>query len=82
MGSIDSRLRRLEEQGHGGSCPECGLSPEDKGNIVMIDKERPEESFKGDPSERCARCGRFLYVVFRVVYDPPASEATEGEARR
>ena len=71
MGSIDARLRRLEERGRGGVCPECGFLPEDKGTIVLIDEGDPEGSFKGDRDERCERCGRFLYTVIRVVYDDP-----------
>jgi ribosomal protein L37E len=67
VGSIDSRLRRLEDQGHG-ACAECGLSPDDKGNIVLIDEENPEKSFQGDPGKRCDRCGRHLYTVIQVVY--------------
>jgi DNA-directed RNA polymerase subunit RPC12/RpoP len=69
VSSIDSRLRRLEERGRGGRCPECGLPPEGPGYIVLIDEIRPEESFEGDPEERCGRCGRPLYQVIRVVYD-------------
>ena len=67
MGSIDSRLRRLEEQGRG-ECPECGLSPDGRRNIVLIDEENREKSFQGDPGERCGRCGRHLYTVIEVVY--------------
>jgi hypothetical protein len=78
--SIEGRLRRLEESRHGGACPECGLSPEGKGHIVLIDERDPERSFKGDPEERCVRCGRPQWCVIEVVYgdDSPASEATEG----
>jgi len=60
-------------------CPECGFPPDSKGIIVLIDEEHTEKSFQGDPNERCSRCGRFLYVVFNVVYDPPPDE--EGDRR-
>ena len=68
MGSIDSRLRRLEEQGH--RCPECGLTPDGSsaGRIAVINEEHPDKSFDGNPDERCDRCGRSLYTVIRVVY--------------
>jgi hypothetical protein len=71
VGSIESSLRRLEERGRGGRCPECALPPDGPGYIVLINEERPEESFKGEPDERCVRCGRYLYFVIRVVYDSP-----------
>jgi hypothetical protein len=64
---IDSRLRRLEERRH--RCPECGLPPDGHGHLAVINEEHPEKSFDGDPDERCANCGRFLYTVLRVVYD-------------
>jgi hypothetical protein len=67
MGSIDSRLRRLEERRH--RCPECGLTPDGQGRIAVINEERREKSFGGDPDERCGCCGRPLYTVLRVVYD-------------
>jgi hypothetical protein len=69
MGSIEGRLRRLEERERGGTCPECGLPPEGHGYMVLIDEGHPEKSFKGDPYERCGRCGRPLYQVIRVVYN-------------
>jgi hypothetical protein len=77
MGSINSRLARLEEQG-GGICPECGFPPDSKGIIVLIDEEHPEESFQGDPHERCPRCGRELYVVINVVRDSPPIDGEGG----
>jgi len=82
VSSIDSRLRRLEERGRGGRCPECNLSPDGHGYIVLIDERHPEKSFKGDPYETCARCGRLLYQVIRVVYDPPAGEEEGGGGYR
>jgi hypothetical protein len=78
LGSIEARLRKLEEHRTGGRCPECGLPPDGHGYIVMIDETRPEESFNGAPDERCARCGQFLYTVLRVVRDSPAGEEEGG----
>ena len=66
MSFIKSRLRRLEEHISGGRCQECGLLPDGQGYIVLIDEKRPEESFKGDPDERCGRCGRWLWFVIKV----------------
>ena len=68
MGFSRGRLRRLEERGRGGSCPECGLPPDGPGRLAVIDEERSDNSFDGDPDETCARCGRPLYTVIRVVY--------------
>ena len=82
MGSINSRLRRLEERKRGGPCPECNLPPDGPGYIVLIDEEQPEKSFQGDPEERCGRCGRLLYQVIRAVYDPPAGEEEGGGGYR
>jgi hypothetical protein len=59
---IKSRLRRLEEKRHGGSCPECGLPPDGPGRIVY--DHIPE----GEP-ERCPRCERPLWCVIQIVYD-------------
>jgi hypothetical protein len=69
--SIEGRLRRLEWRCR---CPECGLRPDEPGRIAVINEEYPEQSFAGDPNEKCGRCGRNLYTVLRVVY--------EGEAER
>ena len=77
MGSIESRLRRLEEKrGHVGRCSECGLTPGGPGRVVVADEERPEGRFEGDPDERCAACGRLLWCVMRVVYED--AEVEEG----
>jgi hypothetical protein len=66
VSSIEGRLRRLEGRGR---CPECGLTPDGPGRIAVINEERPDKSFDGDPNERCARCGgRPLWTVIRVVY--------------
>ena len=78
--SIESRLRRLEERGRGGRCPECGLPPDGHGYTVLIDERGRLESFQGDPDERCARCGRLLYTVIRVVYDDPRDYVEGGGA--
>jgi hypothetical protein len=78
--SIESRLRRLEERRSAGRCPECGLPPDGHGYVVLIDERGRLESFEGDPEERCARCGRFLYTVIRVVYDDPRDYEEGGGA--
>jgi hypothetical protein len=67
VGSIDSRLQRLEGQGH--RCPECGLAPHERRPPALINEEHPDKSFDGDPYERCPECGRPLYTVLNVVYE-------------
>jgi hypothetical protein len=69
VGTIKSRLRRLEESRHVGRCPECGLPPDGPGRIVLVDDGSPGNDFPDDPWERCARCGRRLWCVIEVVYD-------------
>ena len=78
VGSIDSRLKRLE--GHDTRCPECSLTPSEHGRPVAVypSEAEPDKGFKGDTSERCGRCGRFLYTVIRVVRDPPTLHEGEG----
>jgi hypothetical protein len=76
--SIESRLRRLEERGRGGICPECKLPPDGPGYIVMKGEGWRGETFSGDPNERCQRCGRLLYFVIEVVYGPHAGDEGEG----
>jgi hypothetical protein len=76
--SIESRLRRLAEHRSAGRCPECGLTPDAQGRMVLIDEEHPEKSFDGDPDERCARCGRALWCVIEIVYDSPGDAGGEG----
>jgi hypothetical protein len=71
VGSIEGRLRRLEERGQGGRCPECGLPPNGPGYLALVGEEDPDKSFAGDPAERCGCCVRYLYTVIRVVYDEP-----------
>ena len=74
MASINNRLKRLEERGRGGRCPECGLPPDRHGLIALIDDGSPGEGFPEDPEERCERCGRRLWCVIEIVYDSPAAE--------
>ena len=81
MGSIDSRLKRLEESGQGGDCPECGFPPDGPGYIVYKDEEDPKRSFQGDRDERCKRCGRRLYFVIEVARSSPAREEGGGGYR-
>jgi ribosomal protein S14 len=82
MSFIKGRLRRLEERSRGGGrCQECGLPPDGPGYIVLIDEGRPEESFDGDPDERCGSCGRYVWCVIKVVYDD-ANEAEGGGGYR
>jgi hypothetical protein len=78
VGSIASRIRRLEEQGRRGACPECKLPPDGHGYIVLKGEAAPGETFSGDPDERCKRCGRLLWCVIEVVYDSPAGEEGGG----
>jgi hypothetical protein len=69
MGSIDSRLRRLEEEGRRGACPECGLSAQERRPLAVVYPDDSDKGFEGDPHEACADCGEPLYVVLRVVRD-------------
>jgi hypothetical protein len=73
---IEGRLRRLEGRMQGGRCPECELTPEGPGRIVLIDDGTPAEGFSDDPEERCSRCGRHLWCVIRIVYEDAGD--TEG----
>src|SRR5215204_6224275 len=66
VGSIDSRLRRLEDGGR--RCPECGLSAAARRPIAVVYPEDSDKGFDGDPYEVCARCDRPLHTVIRVVY--------------
>ena len=66
MGSIESRLRRLEESG--GSCSGCGLSAEARRPIATVYPDDADKGFEGDPYEACAACGEPLHTVIRVVY--------------
>ena len=57
MGSIESRLRRLEERSSaGGGCPECSGTA----GFVVYETQTP-------PQKTCRACWHPL-VVFRVVY--------------
>ena len=73
-GNIQSRLGRVEEKG--ARCPECGLAPNERRKIAVINEEHPEKSFDGDPEERCKRCGLPLWCVLRVVYE----DGEDGDA--
>jgi len=66
VGSIDSRLRRLEESGDG--CPECGLSAATRRPLAVVYPDDSDKGFEGDPYASCPRCGHALYTVLRVVY--------------
>ena len=72
MGSIDSRLKRLEERG--GSCPECGLSAAARRPIAVVYPDDPDKGFDGDPYASCAQCEEPLYTVLRVVHDADRGE--------
>jgi hypothetical protein len=58
---INRRLRRLEERGGRGSCPECTGA---EGLVVVYDEATERKAL----DERCSRCGRALTII-RVVYD-------------
>jgi hypothetical protein len=73
---LDVRIAKLEERG--GSCPECGLTPGERRKMAVVYEEDSERSFRGDPDERCPRCGRPLYTVLNVVYDSPEVEEGGG----
>jgi hypothetical protein len=60
VGSIDSRLRRLEEQGYRG-CPECSGTAS---YVVVYGTDTPSR-------KACPACGR-PQVVLRLVYDEEA----------
>ena len=76
MASIESRLRRLEDEGRHGGCPECGLSAAARRPIAVVSPDDADKGFEGDPYEACGACGEPLYTVLRVVYD-----GDEGEGR-
>jgi hypothetical protein len=67
VGSIDSRLKRLEESCV--SCPECGLAPGERRLIAAVYPDEPGKGFQGDPYESCASCKEPLYTMLRVVRD-------------
>ena len=69
MGSIDSRLRRLEGASLGHLCPGCGLAPDERRPLAVINEECAGKGFEGDPYETCGGCKEPLYTVFRVVYE-------------
>ena|SRR5829696_7423626 len=67
--NIDSRLRRLEDEGRSGVCPECGLVPDERRPIAAVYPDEPDKGFQGDPHVSCEQCGHALYTVLRVVRD-------------
>ncbi len=54
--------RRADRQA--GRCPGCGLRPQDKGHVVVDDKDPAPEL-----SEVCPACGRNTKIHIRVVYE-------------
>ena len=68
VGSIDKRLRRLEERGLG-PWPECAGTA---GHVVVYD-----ETDHTAQDKSCSACGRPL-VVINVVYDSPAGDEGGG----
>ena len=65
MSFTRGKLRRVEGMARGGPCPECKLRPDGPGYVVYEEGGDPPK----DASERCARCGRPLWFVIRVVYE-------------
>jgi len=61
VGSIDSRLRRLEESGD--SCPECAARP------LQTYPYYPDDSESAPTVPVCPSCGRELGILLRVVYE-------------
>lgn len=59
--SINGRLRRLEERGGRGSCPDCTGG---EGLVFVYDEATERKAL----DERCSRCGRALTII-RVLYD-------------
>ena len=45
-------------------CPGCGLRPQDKGHVVVDDKDPAPEL-----PEVCPECGRNTKIRIRVVYE-------------
>ena len=76
--SLEGRLRRLEEHGRGGRCPDCGLALDERRKMAVVYEEYPDKSVEGDPYEACASCGEPLYTVMQIVYDSPASKEGGG----
>jgi hypothetical protein len=70
LGSIEARLRRLEESG--GRCPECAARP------LQTYPYCPEDGESAPTVPACPSCGRYLGVILRVVYDRPTGEEGEG----
>jgi rubrerythrin len=63
MSFFGSRLRRVEAKASGSKrCPECALRPQDKGYIVVDDKDPVPEL-----PEVCPECGRNTRLHIVVV---------------
>jgi hypothetical protein len=75
---LKERLRRLEERRQGSRCPECGLAPEERRPMAVVEQGVPWKGSPTDPYERCVRCGLRLFAVMEVVYDSPAVEGGGG----
>ena len=71
MNFIKSRLRRLEESGHG-HCPECYQK------LKTMLAYYPEQGESAPEAPTCLSCSRPLAYVMRVVYDGNESEAKGG----
>ena len=64
-GGIGGRLRRVGWAARAVvRCPGCGLRPQDKGHIVVDDKD-PAPELPGV----CPACGRDVKIRIRVVYE-------------
>ena len=64
MSFFKGRLRRLEERGHSGRCPECRLTPME---VLAYYPARGESPPAKLPT--CPSCGRPTAHVMRVVYE-------------
>ncbi len=64
-GGIEGRLRRVGSAARAAvRCPGCGLRPQDRGHVVVDDKDPAPEL-----SEVCPACGRNTKIHIRVVYE-------------
>ncbi len=60
--ALRNRVRRLAQRATEG-CTECGLSPGDRGQIVIVNEGEHREQ------EYCPGCDRPKLTIIRVVYD-------------